>query len=113
MQLDVSSQQIVRYIDGFNCIAKLAQLAAVDVGVVQRIIRNMAFFGVVTLIPLFQYAAQYRVTPKIQQFYDDVSVKTECMKFVSLSARNVAMPQADKAFRMYNSLQPGIPLKDW
>lgn len=113
LHLDVSSQQIVRHIDGFNCIAKISELAAVDVGVVQRIIRNMAFFGVVTLIPLFQYSAQYRVTPEIQEFYDDASVKAECMKFVSLSARNVAMPQAEKALRMYNSLQPGIPLKDW
>lgn len=72
-QWDLTTQQVTSYIDGFNHISRIATLSNVDTSLVKACVQNLIYYGVVALVPLFQYGNVYSTTPKLKllaQNYD-------------------------------------------
>lgn len=77
--------QILPYIDGFNHISKIAALADVDSNLVKSCLQNLVYYGVVTLIPIFQYCAVYCATPKLRQLAMCKGLQKNCVEYCSRS----------------------------
>lgn len=95
------------------------------------------YYGVVTLIPIFQYSNVYAVTPKLRQLGDDTKLQERCITYaskireqdsienVTLSmfwihdgSRNIFVFAARQPasfrdiYRMYSSMTYGVTMKD-
>lgn len=64
-QWDLTTQQVAPYIDGFNHVARIAALADVENNLVKACVQNLVYYGLVALVPLFQYGNVYCTTPKL------------------------------------------------
>nr|CAD7457340.1 unnamed protein product [Timema tahoe] len=84
-QWDLTTNQVLPYIDGFNHVSRIAAEADVDINLVKACVQNLVYYSVVTLIPIFQYSNVYSVTPKIKMLSIDKELQQRCIKFVSKS----------------------------
>ncbi|KAL4707232.1 hypothetical protein ACJJTC_008219, partial [Scirpophaga incertulas] len=84
-QWDLTTNQILPYIDGFNHVAKIAALTDVEVSLVRACVQNLVYYGVVTLVPIFQYCAVYSATPKLRQLTRCPGLQRQCVEFCARS----------------------------
>uniref|UniRef100_A0AAR5QAC6 Uncharacterized protein n=1 Tax=Dendroctonus ponderosae TaxID=77166 RepID=A0AAR5QAC6_DENPD len=70
-QWDLTTQQVTPYIDGFNHVARIAALSDVDNNLVKACVQNLVYYGVVALVPLFQYGNIYCATWKLRSLAQD------------------------------------------
>ncbi|XP_076616528.1 GATOR1 complex protein NPRL2 isoform X3 [Chaetodon auriga] len=82
-QWDLTTQQILPYIDGFRHIQKISAEADVELNLVRIAVQNLLYYGVVTLVSIFQYSNVYCTTPKVQSLIDDKSIQEECLNYVT------------------------------
>ncbi|XP_070152194.1 GATOR complex protein NPRL2 isoform X2 [Polyergus mexicanus] len=68
------------------------------------------YYGVVTLIPIFQYSNVYAVTPKLRQLGDDMKLQNRCIAYASKSSRQPAYFR--DIYHIYSSMTYGITMKD-
>ncbi|VDM11943.1 unnamed protein product [Wuchereria bancrofti] len=68
-KMDVLSQKICPKVDGVCCIKEIAMLVQIDTDLVMRCVRNLHFYGCLTLIPLFMYANTYVATEQLHDLY--------------------------------------------
>lgn len=109
-QWDLTTQQILPYIDGFNHVTRIASEADVEISMVKACLQNMVYYGIVMLIPIFQYANIYTVTPDIRNLAESSRLQEECIKYV---ARNENSPPTFRSiFMLYCGLAPGITVRD-
>jgi hypothetical protein len=52
-------------------VKEIAGLVAIDADLVARCVRNLHFYGCVTMVPIFLYANTYVSTEALHQFYAD------------------------------------------
>lgn len=80
-QWDLTTQQVTPFIDGLNHVARIAALSDVDNNLVKACVQNLVYYGVVALVPLFQYGNVYCTTPKLKFLAQDVElqVRTICL----------------------------------
>ncbi|XP_064484095.1 GATOR1 complex protein NPRL2-like isoform X2 [Ornithodoros turicata] len=109
-QWDLTTQQILPYIDGFRHVAKIAVEADVEVSLVKECIRNLMYYGIVQLIPLFLYSAVYTVTPDIINLANDPSLQLECISYVARQGR--PKPTFRSIFEMYCSFHQRSSVRD-
>jgi len=109
-QWDLTTQQILPYVDGLRHIARIAAETDVEIGLVKQCVENMVYHGVVTIVPLFQYSNVYRVTPEIQKLAESKQLQEECIKYVSKSERH--MPTFRNVFMLYCGMTPGTTVRD-
>lgn len=74
-QWDLTTQQVAPYIDGFNHVARIAALADVENNLVKACVQNLVYYGVVALVPLFQYGNVYCTTPKLKFLMQDADLQ--------------------------------------
>lgn len=74
-QWDLTTQQVTPYIDGFNHVARIAALSDVENNLVKACVQNLVYYGVVALMPLFQYGNVYCTTPKLKMLAQDVELQ--------------------------------------
>ncbi|VDK82494.1 unnamed protein product [Litomosoides sigmodontis] len=123
-KMDVLSQKICPKVDGVRCIQEIAMMVQIDADLVMRCVRNLHFYGCLTLIPLFMYANTYVATEQLHNFYMNADLIEiycllfhECLDFIrplnnegeSLGPR----PLFSDVFRLYASLKIGMTMKDW
>lgn len=105
------TSQILPYINGFNHIARIASLADVALGLALQCIRHLILFGVVTVIPVFQYCNIYRPTPKLRQLATCKQLQQRCIEqCTKINIRkNMPGPKAKvrDVFRMFASMAHG------
>ncbi|KAK3574104.1 hypothetical protein QTP86_003409 [Hemibagrus guttatus] len=82
-QWDLTTQQILPYVDGYRHIQKISAEADVELNLVRIAIQNLLYYGVVTLVSIFQYSNVYCPTPKVQSLIDDKAVQEECLHYVN------------------------------
>ncbi|KAG9511070.1 GATOR complex protein NPRL2, partial [Fragariocoptes setiger] len=130
-QWDLTTQQIIPYIDGFRHIARIAAEADVEVSLVKACIQNMIYYGIIKLIPIFQYSNFYVPTHRLVELNDNLALQHECMCYVAkrLPAQYNAVPgvvmsanrQVDGApqlptfrsiFKIYCSMNYGVTIRD-
>ncbi|XP_076059168.1 nitrogen permease regulator-like 2 isoform X2 [Oratosquilla oratoria] len=86
---DLTTQQILSYIDGYSHVAKIAAAADVENNLVKLCVQNLLYYGVVQLLPIFQYSNSYTVTGEISRLYKDRALQEECQRAV---CKNEASP---------------------
>ncbi|RWS25154.1 nitrogen permease regulator 2-like protein [Leptotrombidium deliense] len=105
-QWDLTTQQVLPFIDGFRHVSKIAAEADVEVSLVKACIQNMIYYGIITLIPIFQYANIYLPTPKMVQLVENIELQEECLQYVALHEAHP--PSFRQVFTIYCSMAPGV-----
>ncbi|XP_014479273.1 PREDICTED: nitrogen permease regulator 2-like protein isoform X2 [Dinoponera quadriceps] len=109
-QWDLTTQQVLPYVDGFNHVARIAAEADVENNLVKSCVQNLVYYGVVTLIPIFQYSNVYAATPKLKQLAEDVKLQERCIAYASKLPRQPAYLR--DIYRMYASMTHGNSMRD-
>ncbi|KAI4490924.1 hypothetical protein M0802_010598, partial [Mischocyttarus mexicanus] len=109
-QWDLTTQQVLPYIDGFNHVARIAAEADVENNLVKSCVQNLAYYSVVTLIPIFQYSNVYAATPKLKQLAEDVKLQERCISYASKSSRQPAYLR--DIYRTYASMTHSCSMRD-
>lgn len=109
-QWDLTTQQVTSYIDGFNHISRIATLSNVDTSLVKACVQNLIYYGVVALVPLFQYGNVYSTTPKLKLLAQNYDLQERCLKYVACSQRS--LPNLRDVFRIYAAMTRGTTVKD-
>ncbi|XP_020854953.1 GATOR1 complex protein NPRL2 isoform X3 [Phascolarctos cinereus] len=109
-QWDLTTQQILPYIDGFRHIQKISAEADVELNLVRIAIQNLLYYGVVTLVSILQYSNVYCPTPKVQDLVDDKSLQEECLSYVTKQGHKRASLR--DVFQLYCGLSPGTTVRD-
>ncbi|XP_045598330.1 GATOR1 complex protein NPRL2 [Procambarus clarkii] len=107
---DLTTQQVLPYIDGFSHIAKIAAAADVENNLVKACVENLLYYDQVQLLPIFQYSNIYTVTSGIQKLYEDRELQEECQRAVckTFSSR----PQQSHILMLYCSMTYGVTVRD-
>ncbi|XP_041047980.1 GATOR1 complex protein NPRL2 isoform X3 [Cetorhinus maximus] len=101
---------ILPYIDGFRHIQKISAEADVELNLVRIAVQNLLYYGVVTLVPIFQYSNVYCPTPRVQDLVDDKSLQEECLAYVTKPGPKRASLR--DVFQLYCGLSPGTTARD-
>ncbi|KAJ8975937.1 hypothetical protein NQ317_010872 [Molorchus minor] len=109
-QWDLTTQQVTPYIDGFNHISRIAALSDVENNLVKACVQNLVYYGVVALVPLFQYGNVYCTTPKLKLLAQNIELQGRCLHYVAKSQRH--LPTLRDVFRIYAAMTRGTTIKD-
>nr|XP_017525159.1 GATOR complex protein NPRL2 isoform X3 [Manis javanica] len=116
-QWDLTTQQILPYIDGFRHVQKISAEADVELNLVRIAIQNLLYYNVVTLVSILQvgesavwYSNVYCPTPKVQDLVDDKSLQEACLSYVTKQGHKRAGLR--DVFQLYCSLSPGTTVRD-
>ncbi|XP_035742508.1 GATOR complex protein NPRL2-like isoform X2 [Vespa mandarinia] len=96
--------------DGFNHVARIAAEADVENNLVKSCVQNLAYYSIVTLIPIFQYSNVYAATPKLKQLAEDIKLQERCITYASKSPRQPAYLR--DIYRMYASMTHSCSMRD-
>ncbi|XP_014670048.1 PREDICTED: nitrogen permease regulator 2-like protein isoform X2 [Priapulus caudatus] len=111
-QWDLTTQQILPYIDGMRHVARISVESDVAISLVKSCLQNMLYYGIIKLLPIFQYSNVYTVTSKINRLAQDRDLQNECNKYVAKPGQ-LGFPCFRDIFMLFCSLGPGTPVKDW
>lgn len=110
---DLTTQQIIPYIDGYRHISRIAIEADVEVSLVKACIQNMMYYGIVKLIPIFQYSNSYLPTQRLVALYEDENLRQDCVNYVArVTQPPEVLPSFRSIFRMYCSMNYGATVRD-
>ncbi|KAG8436134.1 hypothetical protein GDO86_007297 [Hymenochirus boettgeri] len=109
-QWDLTTQQILPYIDGFRHIQKISAEADVELNLVRIAIQNLIYYGVVTLVSIFQYSNVYCTTPRVHELIHDKALQEECLSYISKTG--LKRPSLRDVFQLYCGLSPGTTVRD-
>jgi hypothetical protein len=76
---DLTSQQVLPFINGINHIARIGSLSNVENALVKACIQNLFYYNIVQLLPLFKYCNVYMCTRNLQNLTKDEKLGVECM----------------------------------
>lgn len=109
---DLTTQQIIPYIDGYRHISRIATEADVEVSLVKACIQNMIYYGIVKLIPIFQYSNSYLPTQRLVELYENEELRHDCIKYVARVSNTSDLPNFRSIFRMFCSMNYGFTIRD-
>lgn len=75
---DLTTQQVLPYINGINHITKIAANSDVEIGLVKACIQNLVYYQVVEVMPLFKYSNVYMCTRNLQGLSTDGTLTQAC-----------------------------------
>lgn len=107
---DLTTQQVLPYINGFNHVAKIAAVADVENNLVKACVQNLVYYGAVKLIPIFQYCNVYAATPELKHLASKKKFQEECLLYVSKMEDNP--PNLRDVFMMYCNMTHGVTFRD-
>ncbi|EDO45161.1 predicted protein [Nematostella vectensis] len=107
---DITTQQILPYIDGFNHVLRIANAADIDPSLVRMCIQSLVYYDVVKLISIFQYSNVYITTPEIHALYTDRQIQEECIHYSAKTG--CVLPTFHDIFQLYSGLTPGVTVRD-
>lgn len=108
-QWDLTTQQVLPYIDGYRHVSKIALEADVEVSLVKACIQNMIYYGIINLIPIFQYSNIYVTTPRLANLIRE-PLKSECLRYVS--CKESSPPPFKTVFAMMACMKHGLTVRD-
>nr|CAD7200336.1 unnamed protein product [Timema douglasi] len=109
-QWDLTTQQVIPFINGFNHVAKIAAEANVENNLVKACIQNLLYYGTVKLIPIFQYSNIYAGTPELKNLTEKKAFQKECLEYVSKTSETLASFR--DVFVFYCNMTHGTTLRD-
>lgn len=81
---DLTTQQVLPFINSVYHVAKIAALADVENALVKSCIQNLFYYDIVELLPLFKYSNIFTCTRNLQKLARNHSFAQECLQFVAL-----------------------------
>lgn len=75
---DLTTQQVLPYINGINHIARIASESDVEIGLVKVCIQNLVYYEVVQVLPLMKYSNVYMCTRNLQNLTNDPGLSQAC-----------------------------------
>ncbi|KAK7601872.1 hypothetical protein V9T40_009313 [Parthenolecanium corni] len=107
---DLTTMQILPYINGVNHVKKISAMAGVNNNLVKSCLQNLVYYGVVCMIPIFLYSSMYAVTPKLRKLAVDKKLQEECILALTRTGKESA--QIRDIFCMYSNMKSGVTMKD-
>jgi hypothetical protein len=108
---DLALQQIVPFIDGVRYVKRISLEADVEIAIVKKCVRQLLYYGCVTLIDIFLHSNIYANTPKIAVLANDPKLQAECAVYIAKSGH--APPSFARIFALYCSVQPSLRMSDF
>ncbi|XP_055628771.1 GATOR complex protein NPRL2 isoform X2 [Toxorhynchites rutilus septentrionalis] len=111
---DLTTQQVVPFINGVNHVARIAAEADVENQLVKSCIQNLVYYGVVQLYPLLKYSNVYMCTRNLQNLSKDRSFAEDCRRGVQLQGEKEPprkLPSLHKILLMYSQMTHGVTLR--
>lgn len=107
---DLTSQQVIPFINGVNHVARIAAEADVENALVKACIQNLVYYGVVKLLPLIKYSNVYMCTRKLQNLTKNQSLFHACRTAIMLKA-DQERPTLHKILQLYSFMTHGVTLR--
>jgi hypothetical protein len=111
-QWDLTTTQILPYLDGFNHIARISTLADVETNLVRACVQNLVYHRVVGLVPIFQYNNVYTVTPELASLRSDPNLRADLLNSVIREGDDVSTPTFKEVYAFICSFTYGTTVKD-
>ncbi|KAF0701090.1 Aste57867_8387 [Aphanomyces stellatus] len=108
VEWDLALQKIVPHIDGINYVKRISIVAEVEISIVKNCLRQLLYYGCITMIDIFLHSNMYSTTSKIYEFFNDPSLQQACVAYIS--RENDAPPSFSTVFALYCALQPNTPV---
>lgn len=105
---DLTTQQVLPYIDGFNPTCRIAVEADVEINLVKSCLQNLLHYNIIKIIPVFQYSNMYTVTSDIKKLYSDL--QEQCV--LSVAIKGHTLPRLRDIMTLYTSMTHGVTVKD-
>ncbi|EQC27174.1 hypothetical protein SDRG_14977 [Saprolegnia diclina VS20] len=105
---DLALQKIVPYIDGVNYVKRIAVIAEVELSIVKNCMRQLMYYGCITMIDIFLHSNIYATTDKISSLVEDVNLQRACVAYVAKDEDTP--PLFPTVFSIYCALQPSVPV---
>jgi len=109
-QWDLTTTQILPFIDGFNHIAKISSLADVGSALVRACVQNLVYHKVVGMTTIFQYSNVYTVTPQMSMVRRDKQFQQDLL--TSISRREGDLPSFRHVYTFISSFTYGTTVRD-
>ncbi|XP_020802134.1 nitrogen permease regulator 2-like protein [Drosophila serrata] len=106
---DLTTQQILPYINGINHVARIAAEADVETDLVKSCIQNLVYYGVVQLLPILKYSNVY-MTQNLKHLIQSAALSGACRKYVALRP-DKTLPSVQRIFQFYASMTHGVTLR--
>lgn len=115
---DLTLERVRGYIDGVRHVARIAEMADVEVKLVKRCVRELVLLRRAVVLDIFHFGAIYTCTKDFVSFVRDTEMQDECRAYVTLppaedSEEPRTPPTRETLIDLYISLQPGISLRDF
>lgn len=107
---DLTTQQILPYINGTLHISKIAEYTNVEKSLVKACIQNLVYYKVVELLPIFKYTNAYMCTRNLQNLTKSKQLQDDCLDYVTLN-KDFPRPTLYNVFLMYSQMAHGVNLK--
>ncbi|XP_039292536.1 GATOR complex protein NPRL2 [Nilaparvata lugens] len=101
---------VLPFIDGINHVAKIAVEADVEANLVKACLQNLEYYGVVRMIPIFQYSNVYVPTSKLHRLTINKRLQDDCLRTVARAGRQI--PSIRDVFRLYSNMAHGTTVRD-
>ncbi|QLL35086.1 hypothetical protein HG536_0H04620 [Torulaspora globosa] len=79
---DPTMLKIVPFIDGLNCVSKIAKLSNSSPDLVMECVKHLIYYDCVFLADIFQFSNIYAPTSLLRCFLTDLALATECQSHV-------------------------------
>lgn len=109
--LDLTTLQILPYMDNFKHVARIATEADVEINLTKSCLQNLLHYNVIKIVSIFQYSNAYITCPEISRLVEDVQLQDECIRYVARKGLS-AEPKFRDLFMLYCSLAPGTTVRD-
>lgn len=107
---DLTTQQVLPYINGVLHLSRISQNANVEISLVKACIQNLVYYNVVELLPIFKYSNAYMCTRNLQNLTKSKQLQDECLEYVTLN-KDFPKPTLYNVFLMYSQMTHGVNLK--
>jgi nitrogen permease regulator 2-like protein len=107
---DLTTQQVLPFINGVYHVSRIAALSDVENSLVKSCVQNLVYYDVVELLPLFKYSNIYMCTRNLQNLTKHPHLGQECLAFVTLN-HEFPTPNMYDVFKLYSQMTHGVNLK--
>ncbi len=108
---DLTLQQILPYVDGVRFVKRISLDAGVEVALVKHCVRQLLYYGCVSLVDIFQYSNIYTTGRRVNLLASNQEFGRQCVAYVT--KRSMAKPLISKVFSLYCSMDPSTRLADF